>query len=53
MVVTEKDAVKLREHMSILPDVRVLALTLEIESGEELLRKRILGVMVGPGVAPR
>ncbi len=53
VVVTEKDAVKLREHMSILPDVRVLALTLEIESGEELLRKRILGVMVGPGVAPR
>jgi len=57
VAVTEKDAVKLREHMGILPDVRVLTLTLEIESGEELLRKRILGVMVarrpGPGAVPK
>ena len=44
VVVTEKDAVKLREHVGILPDVRVLTLTLEIESDEELLRERILGV---------
>ena len=44
VTVTEKDAVKLREHMAVLPDARVLTLTLEIESGEELLRERILGV---------
>ena len=56
VAVTEKDAVKLREHAGILPDVRVLTLTLEIESGEELLRERILGVGVarrpGPGTVP-
>jgi hypothetical protein len=46
VVVTEKDAVKLREHVGILPDVRVLTLTLEVESGEALLRERILGVVV-------
>ena len=37
--------------------MRVLTLTLEIESGEELLRELILGVMVarrpGPGVVPK
>jgi tetraacyldisaccharide 4'-kinase len=49
VVVTEKDAVKLRDHVGILPDVRVLTLTLEVESGEELLRERILAV----GVARR
>jgi tetraacyldisaccharide-1-P 4'-kinase len=57
VAVTEKDAVKLRKHLGILPDVRVLTLTLEIESGEELLRERILGVMVagrpGAGVVPK
>ena len=57
VAVTEKDAVKLREHLGVLPDVRVLTLTLEIESGEELLRERILGVGVarrpGPGTVPK
>ena len=53
VAVTEKDAVKLREHGGILPDVRVLTLTLEIESGEELLRERILGVGVALRPGPR
>ena len=44
VVVTEKDAVKLRDYMAVLPDARVLTLTLEIESGEGALRERILEV---------
>ena len=46
VAVTEKDAVKLREHAGALPDVRVLTLALEIESGEALLRERILAAGV-------
>ena len=41
VVVTEKDAVKLRAHAPTLPEVRVLALDVEIEAGAELLLRRL------------
>jgi tetraacyldisaccharide 4'-kinase len=41
LVVTEKDAVKLIEHAAALPDARVLALDVELESGEADLRAAI------------
>jgi tetraacyldisaccharide 4'-kinase len=43
VAVTEKDAVKLSAHAGSLLDVRVLALSVEIEAGEDALRAAVLG----------
>jgi tetraacyldisaccharide 4'-kinase len=45
LVVTEKDAVKLRAFESILGPVRVLTQTLRWEEGEEAVRELILGAV--------
>jgi tetraacyldisaccharide 4'-kinase len=42
VVATEKDAVKLARHAGSLPDVRVLALAVEVEVGEDALRAAVL-----------
>ena len=42
IAVTEKDAVKLSAHAGALPGARVLALAVEIESGEGELREAVM-----------
>ena len=42
IAVTEKDAVKLGAYGRTLPDVRVLTLAVELESGEDALRADVL-----------
>ena len=50
VVVTEKDAVKLRPHAPTLPDVRVLALGVELDRGADELESAVLRAA---GRAPR
>jgi tetraacyldisaccharide 4'-kinase len=47
VVVTEKDAVKLGAVAGALPDARTLALAVEIEVGEDALRRAVLDVGKG------
>lgn len=51
VVVTEKDAVKLLAHQALLPRVRVLALALRWEAGEEQIEALLAG-LARPGEVP-